>query len=77
MSTATEFKTNHAFVTLALTFNVRVEDAYVLPALFERSAELTGRRATDLIEETQRNPALGRYMAEAAAKVAAADREMI
>lgn len=71
---STEFNTTHAFVTFALTFNVRVEDAYVLPALFERSAELTGRRAMDLLDETRRNPELGRYMAEAAAKVAAADR---
>jgi hypothetical protein len=71
---STEFNTTHEFVTFALRYNIRVRDAYVLPALFERSAQLTGRGPEELLKEANRNPALGSYMAEAAAKVAAADR---
>jgi len=63
------------FAAFAARFNVSVADAYVLPALFERSAELVKMPVRGLLAEaTYRNPALGEYMAGAARKVAAEDR---
>lgn len=47
-------------------------EAHVLPALFERSAEMVGMPVRALIAEaTYRNAALGEYLAHAARKVAA------
>lgn len=61
--------------SFASHFNVSAADAYVLPALFERSAQKVGMTPRALIAEaTFRNNALGEYMADAARKVAAADR---
>jgi len=61
--------------SFASRFNIAPADAYVLPALFERSAEKVGMPIRALIAEaTFRNAALGEYMAEAARKVAAQDR---
>lgn len=60
----------------ASRFNVAVADAYVLPALFERSAEKVGMAPRTLVAEaTFRNRALGEYLANAARKVADQDRK--
>ena len=62
--------------TFAARFNISHKDAYVLPALFERSAQKVGMAPRALVAEaTFRNNALGEYMAEAARKVALADKE--
>lgn len=62
--------------TFAARFNVSVKDAHVLPAVFERSAQMVGMAPRALVAEaTFRNPALGEYLANAARKVAAEDRE--
>lgn len=59
----------------AARFNVSHKDAYVLPALFERSAQKVGMAPRALVTEaTFRNNALGEYLADAARKVAAEDR---
>lgn len=61
--------------SFASRFNINAADAYVLPALFERSAQKVGMPTRALIAEaTFGNAALGEYMAEAARKVAAQDR---
>ena len=66
----------HDLATFASRFNVSHKDAYVLPALFERSAAKVGMTPRALVAEaTFRNRALGEYMADAARKVAVADRE--
>jgi hypothetical protein len=62
--------------SFAARFNVSAKDAYVLPALFERSAKKVGMAPRALVAEaTFRNNALGQYMADVARKVAQADRE--
>lgn len=62
-------------VTFAARFNVRVADAYVLPALFERTAQLVNLPVRALLSQaTYSNKALGEYLASAARKVADADR---
>lgn len=62
-------------VTFAARFNVPAADAYVLPALFERSAQMVGMAPRALAAEaTFRNRALGEYLADAARKVAREDR---
>lgn len=59
----------------AARFNVSVEDAFVLPALFERSAEMAKMPLRAFIAEaTYRNNPLGEYLANAARKVATEDR---
>lgn len=59
----------------AARFNVAVADAYVLPALFERTAQMVNMPVRGMIAEaTYRNNALGEYLANAARKVAADDR---
>ena len=59
----------------AIRYNVAVKDAYVLPALFERSAEKIKMTAIALANEAMVNTKLGFYLAEAAAKVAIEDRK--
>lgn len=55
----------------ASRFNVSVEDAYVLPALFERAAEMAQMPLRSFIAEaTFRNNPLGECLANAARKVA-------
>lgn len=55
----------------ASRFNVSVEDAYVLPALFERCAQMAKMPLRAFIAEaTFRNNPLGEYLANAARKVA-------
>lgn len=59
----------------AARFNISHKDAYVLPALFERSAQMVGMAPRALVAEaTFRNNALGEYLANAARQVAAEDR---
>lgn len=61
--------------TFASRFNVSAADAYVLPALFERSAEMAKMPVRALLSQaTYSNNALGEYLAEAARKVAREDR---
>ena len=60
----------------AARFNVSHKDAYVLPALFERAAQKVNMAPRALVTEAAfNNNALGQYMADAARKVALADRE--
>lgn len=61
--------------TFARRFNVSVVDAYVLPALFERTAQKVSMSPAALLARTATNAALGEYLAECAHKVAVADRE--
>lgn len=64
------------FVAFASRFNVSAADAYVLPALFERSAQMTGMATRTLLSQaTYSNAALGEYLANAARKVAREDRK--
>lgn len=66
----------HDLVAFAARFNVAAADAYVLPALFERSAQKVGMSPRALVTEaTYNNPALGDYLAKAAKQVAQLDRE--
>ena len=59
----------------ASRFNITAADAYVLPALFERTAEMVKMPVRALLAEaTFRNNDLGVYLANAARKVAAEDR---
>lgn len=59
----------------ASRFNVATSDAYVLPALFERTAQKVNMSPRALLAEaTFRNNALGEYLANAARKVALEDR---
>jgi hypothetical protein len=60
--------------TFAARFSIAPSDTYVLPALFERTAQKLGMHQRVLLAEaTYRNHALGEYLADAARKVAAAD----
>lgn len=64
------------YVSFASRFGISVEDAYVLPALFERSAQMAGMPVRSLLSQaTYSNCALGEYLANAARKVAREDRE--
>lgn len=66
---------NSDLVSFASRFNIAPADAYVLPALFERTAQMVNMPERALIAEaTFRNVALGEYLANAARKVAAQDR---
>ncbi len=59
----------------ASRFAIEPKDAYVLPALFERTAQIAGMPQRQFIAEaTFRNEALGAYLANAARKVANEDR---
>ena len=63
------------FAAFAARRNVSVADAYVLPALFERTAEMAKMPVRALLSQaTYTNEALGEYLANAARKVAAEDR---
>ncbi|AUZ94848.1 hypothetical protein FDI40_gp036 [Agrobacterium phage Atu_ph07] len=62
-------------VEFAIRYSVSSKDSYVLPALFERSAEKINMTAIDLVNEAMVNTKLGFYLAEAAAKVAIEDRK--
>ncbi|WP_100961119.1 hypothetical protein [Bosea sp. FBZP-16] len=63
-----------AFVVFASRYNVAVEDAYVLPALFERTAQKVGMSASALLSRATFDCALGEYLADCARKVAASDK---
>lgn len=61
--------------TFAARFSIVPADAYVLPALFERTADLVKMPVRSLLSQaTYSNRALGEYLASAARKVAAQDR---
>lgn len=61
--------------TFAARFSISPKDAYVLPALFERSAQLAGLPVRALLSQaTYTNQPLGEYLANAARKVAQEDR---
>lgn len=63
-----------ALEIFARRYNIAVADAYVLPALFERTAQKIGRAQTWLIQEAIDNRPLGEYLAGCAANVASEDR---
>jgi len=64
------------YVSFASRFGISVQDAYVLPALFERSAQMAGMPVRSLLSQaTYSNRELGEYLAKAARKVAREDRE--
>ena len=63
-----------AFAVFASRYNIAIEDAYVLPALFERSAQMAGMPASALLSRATFDPALGEYLAGCARKVAAEDK---
>lgn len=66
--------THSELATFAARFNIAASDAYVLPALFERSAQMVGLPVRALIAQaTYTNNALGEYLAAAAHKVASED----
>lgn len=70
----TELFTNELAI-FAARFNVSASDAYVLPALFERTAQMVKMPVRAfLAQATYSNNALGEYLADAARKVAAEDR---
>ena len=59
----------------AARFGIAPADAYVLPALFERSAKMAKMPVRALLSQaTYTNDALGEYLANACRKVAAEDR---
>lgn len=61
--------------TFAARFNVSVANSYVLPAVFERSAQKVGMTPRALVTEaTFNNNKLGEYLAEVARIVATEDR---
>jgi hypothetical protein len=64
-----------ALVTFALRYRIAPVDAYVLPALFERTAQMVNMPASALVSRATFEPKLGEYLAECARKVAIADRE--
>ncbi len=64
------------YAAFASRFGVSVADAYVLPALFERSAQMANLPVRALLSQaTYSNNALGEYLANAARKVAAEDKK--
>lgn len=64
------------YVSFATRFNVAASDAYVLPALFERTAQMAGLPVRAMLAQaTYSNQPLGEYLANAARKVAHEDRE--
>ena len=63
------------FATFARRFAITPADAYVLPALFERTAQAVNLPVRALLSQaTYSNAKLGEYLAECARKVAVADR---
>ena len=64
------------YVSFASRFNITAADAYVLPALFERTAQMANLPVRALLSQaTYTNNALCEYLANAARKVAREDRE--
>lgn len=64
------------YAIFAARFNIGADVAYVLPALFERSAEAVNMPVRTLLNEaTYNNMKLGHYMADAAIRVAEADKK--
>jgi len=60
----------------AMKFGVSLNDAYVLPALFEFSAQKIGMGVMEFVDEAlNKNRPLGEYMAEKAKEVADLDRK--
>lgn len=63
------------YVSFASRFGIPNQDAYVLPALFERTAQMVNLPVRALLSQaTYSNQALGEYLANACRKVAAEDR---
>lgn len=61
--------------TFAGRYGIAVADAYVLPALFERTAQMVNLPVRAMLSRAIYDSALGEYLANAARKVAAEDRE--
>lgn len=65
---------HNEFAIFAARFNIAPSHAYVLPALFERTAQMAKMPIRAFVAEaTYRNNALGEYLANACRKVAAED----
>lgn len=63
---------NTELAVFAARYSIARADAYVLPALFERSAQMLGMAPRALLNiATYQNRPLGEYLADAARKVAA------
>jgi hypothetical protein len=63
------------YLAFAARQSIGPDVAYVLPALFERTAPKVGMSPRALLAEaTYANPNLGAYLADCARKVVAADR---
>lgn len=56
-------------------YNIDASVAYVLPALFERTAKMAGLPVRALVSRATYDSALGEYLARCAREVASADRE--
>lgn len=54
-------------------YNLGASVAYVLPALFERTAQMAGITARAMVSRATYDSALGEYLASAARKVASED----
>lgn len=63
-----------AIVTFALRYNISPVDAYVLPALFERTSQLINMPASALVSRATFDSKLGEYLADCARKVAISDK---
>lgn len=59
--------------TFALRYNLAPSVAYILPALFERTAQMVNLPVRAMISRATFDSALGEYLANAARKVAAED----
>lgn len=58
-------------------YNIAASVVYVLPALFERTAQMVGLPVRTMVSRATYDSALGEYIATAARKVAAEDREVL
>lgn len=61
-------------IEFALQYTIPPSEAYVLRALFERSAELVNISYNDLLSKCETNSKLGLYMAECAHKLYLLDK---
>lgn len=66
---------HNELAAFAARFNISAADAYVLPALFERTAQMAKMPVRALLSQaTFTNNALGEYLANACRKIAAEDQ---
>lgn len=63
------------YVIFAARYSIKPAVAYVLPALFERTAQMVNLPVRVLLNRATYDAALGDYLAECAHKVAKLDKE--